>query len=134
MSRNPSPTPPAVVFFCHGARNAAWRAPFDTLVDEFRARHPGVRAELCFLELMQPDLASTIDALAGEGIVRIRVVPLFLAAGSHTRDDLPAILGDARRRWPGLAVDAIGTLTEDGAIRAAILARAGDALTIRGKA
>ena len=125
-------TSPAVVFFCHGARNPAWRAPFDTLVGEFRAHHPGVRAELCFLELMSPDLPSTIDALVADGVTVIRVVPLFLAGGSHTREDLPAMLAAARARWPALQIDAIGTLTEDAAIRAAILARAAQALAAEG--
>lgn len=119
----------AVVFFCHGSPDPAWREPFDAILAEFRSRHPHRRAALCFLERMEPRLPGTIDALATEGARRVRVIPLFLAPGKHTRADLPAMLDDARRRWPGLEVSAAPTLAEDAGLRAAIvaLAAAGDA-------
>ena len=124
-----SESPEAVVFFCHGSPDPAWREPFDAILAEFRARHPGRRAALCFLERMAPGLPETIDAVAAEGVRRIRVIPLFLAPGKHTRADLPAMLEAARRHWPGLEISAAGTLAEDPALRAAIVAAAiaGDA-------
>ena len=119
------PAPPmtaAIVFFCHGARAASWRAPFDRIVDDFRAQQPGQRVELAFLELMTPSLPEVIDRLARQGIRAIRVVPLFLAPGSHTREDLPALLADARSRWPDIVFESTSTLTESAPIRAAIVA------------
>jgi sirohydrochlorin cobaltochelatase len=118
------PDTEAVVFFCHGSPDPGWRAPFDALVATFRARHPGRRAALCFLERMTPGLPETIDALAADGVRAIRVVPLFLAPGAHTRRDLPAMLAQARERWPGLAIRAGATLAEDPALRDAIVAAA----------
>ena len=112
---------PAVIFFCHGAREAAWRLPFDRIVAEFRQRRPELRAELAFLEIMSPDLPQTIDSLAAAGFHDIRVVLLFLAPGGHTRRDVALLLDAARTRWPALHVEATDTLTEAPAIRGAIV-------------
>lgn len=112
---------PAIVFFCHGARAASWREPFDRIVADVRAAQPGRRVELAFLELMSPSLPETVDALAREGARAIHVVPLFLAPGSHTREDLPALLAAAGRRWPAVAFTSTSTLTESPVIRAAIV-------------
>lgn len=111
----------AVVFFCHGSRDPHWRAPFDQILHSFRSHYPGVRAELAFLELMTPDLATTLDNLCAAGCWRIRVIPLFLAPGAHTRRDLPALLEEARRRWPDLQVQAGETLTEAAVVRRAMV-------------
>lgn len=112
---------PAIVFFCHGARAATWREPFERIVADFRAARPERRVELAFLELMSPSLPDAIDALAAGGADAIHVVPLFLAPGSHTREDLPELLAAARRRWPAVTLTSSSTLTESPTIRAAIV-------------
>ena len=65
-----------------------------------------------------------IDRLAAEGRHTLLVVPLFLAPGTHTGTQLQAMLADARRRWPGLSIDAGPTLTELAPVRAAIVEHA----------
>ena len=117
--QNPMST--AIIFFCHGARAHTWRLPFEQIVEQFRARMPDRQVRLAFLELMSPGLAQVIDELAGEGARAIRVVPLFLAPGSHTREDLPALLQAARQRWPQLHLESATTLTESPLIRDAIV-------------
>ena len=54
---------------------------------------------------MQPDLASAVAGLAGEGIGYITVIPLFLAQGGHLKQDLPRLLADIRSRHPALRID-----------------------------
>lgn len=111
----------AVVFFCHGSRDPGWRLPFDRLVAEQRRRAPEVAVELAFLELMAPDLPTVLDRLADQGRTRIRIVPLFLAGGRHTRQDLPALVDAARARWPGLQVRVDAPLLEQPMMRTALL-------------
>ncbi|MCP5265800.1 MAG: CbiX/SirB N-terminal domain-containing protein [Burkholderiaceae bacterium] len=114
----------AIVFFCHGSRKPQWREPFDRLLAEFQRRCPDTPAALSFLELMTPGLPETIEAMVSQGARKVTVVPLFLAPGSHTRVDLPAMLDAARVRWPEVGFDAIESLTEDDQIRHAIVERA----------
>lgn len=111
----------AIVLFCHGSRNPAWREPFDAITRALRDQLPGLPVELAFLELMAPALPDAIDALARRGVQSIRVVPLFLAPGNHTRQDLPALLQSARQRWPGVTMAATEPLGESSLMREAIV-------------
>ena len=61
---------------------------------------------------MAPSLPEVIDALATELRDDIRIVPLFLAPGGHTERDLPALVAEARERWPELRFTIEPTLTE----------------------
>ncbi len=111
----------AVVFFCHGSRDPGWRAPFERVVDDYRRAHPDRAAHLAFLELMSPRLPEAIERCVEEGCDDLRIVPLFLAPGAHTERDLPALVADARARWPALSVSIGSTLMESAAVRAAVL-------------
>lgn len=111
----------ALVFFCHGSRDPGWRSPFDRLVAEQRRRAPLAAVELAFLELMMPDLPTVLDQLVGQGHSRIRVVPLFLAAGAHTRRDLPALVAAAQERWPAVSISIDPALLDSPALRTAVL-------------
>lgn len=111
----------ALVFFCHGSRDPEWRVPFERLVAEQRRLAPLAAVEVAFLELMEPDLPTVLDRLAGQGHQRIRIVPLFLAAGRHTRQDLPALVDAARLRWPQVQLKVDAVLLEQAGVRTAIL-------------
>lgn len=112
---------PALVLFAHGARDPAWGEPFQRLRAEAQMRWPTRRIELAFLELMTPSLETVLDALQAEGVRAVHVVPLFLAPGSHTRRDLPALLQAARERWPHLQLTTTGSLMEQPPFRQAML-------------
>ncbi len=111
----------ALVFFCHGSRDPEWRSPFEQLLVEQRRQAPQAAVELAFLELMAPDLPTVLERLASQGHQQIRIVPLFLAAGRHTRQDLPALVDAARTRWPALQIEVDAALLDQAALRTAIL-------------
>lgn len=102
MSTNPVS---AILLFAHGARDPSWAEPFRRIAARLGHRQSGLRVELAFLEIMQPDLASAVAGLAGEGIGYITVIPLFLAQGGHLKQDLPRLLADIRSRHPALRID-----------------------------
>jgi sirohydrochlorin cobaltochelatase len=81
-----------LLLFAHGARDPRWAAPFEAVAARVRARAPDVEVQLAFLELMAPDLPEAGRALAGAGCEHVDVVPLFLGAGGHVRNDLPALV------------------------------------------
>jgi sirohydrochlorin cobaltochelatase len=51
---------------------------------------------------MPPDLVNAGAALADAGCSAIKVVPLFLGAGGHVRNDVPRLLQRLRQRCPDL--------------------------------
>jgi sirohydrochlorin cobaltochelatase len=104
-----------IVLFAHGARDAQWAAPFQSIRERVRASRPECPIELAFLELMTPTLEEAIARLAGQGASAITVFPLFMAQGGHLKQDLPRILDDLRQRHPRLPIaleTAIGEVPE----------------------
>jgi sirohydrochlorin cobaltochelatase len=92
-----------IVLFAHGSRDAQWARPFEQLVCALSAKVPS-RVALAYLELMRPSLAEAVAALAAEGVTSIRVVPVFLGQGGHTKQDLPRLVASARDRHPGIDI------------------------------
>ena len=95
----------SIILFAHGARDPEWAAPFRRIAARLRAARPNLPIQLAFLELMQPALAEAVAGMAADGITRITVVPLFLAQGSHLKEDLPRLLDEIRRNHREVTID-----------------------------
>jgi sirohydrochlorin cobaltochelatase len=115
----PKPTT-AILLFAHGARDPGWAEPFRRIAARVRASQPGVRVELAFLELMEPRLAEAVAALAGDGIARITLVPLFLAQGGHLKEDLPRLLDDIRKQHSAVRIDVTAAIGDSESLTNAI--------------
>jgi len=90
-----------LLLFAHGARDAAWAAPFEAVLARVRASRPQVQVTLAFLELMEPDLAAAAMQLVQRGCTQVDVVPLFLGTGGHVRRDVPLLLQRLQSEHPG---------------------------------
>jgi sirohydrochlorin cobaltochelatase len=93
-----------ILLFGHGARNPDWAAPFHRIRDVILARDPGALVEPGFLELMRPTFDEGIDCLVHQGASEIVIVPIFMAAGSHLKKDLPLMAANAMDRHPQLTI------------------------------
>ena len=89
-----------LVLFAHGARDPRWALPFEAIAERARAQQPSWQVRLAFLELMAPTLPDSGAALAADGCDRIDIVPLFLGAGGHVRQDLPLLFDALRAAHP----------------------------------
>jgi sirohydrochlorin cobaltochelatase len=100
-----------VVLLAHGSRDPRWRRPFEELAAGLEPEIPGLR--LAFLESSPP----TLDEVAGEavrsGASGIRILPLFLAGGSHLDAQIEERVAAIRKRHPDLAVDILAAAGED---------------------
>lgn len=109
-----------IVLFGHGSRSSTWAAPFHALRDEILRLNPAMPVELAYLELMTPDLPGAVTRLADLGVTDIVVVPVFIAAGSHVRADLPELVAAAMTARPGVAVHVAASLGESPEMLAAM--------------
>jgi len=91
-----------LLLFAHGARDPRWALPFEDVARRIRARAPALPVALAFLEFMAPTLVEAGQALAAQGCTTIEVLPLFLGAGGHVRQDVPALLDTLRHAHPGI--------------------------------
>ena len=80
------------VVFGHGSRvESANQAVRDVAASLARVGSlPYVEA--AFLELGEPDLASAVARLVGQGIRKVVVLPYFLTLGTHLERDLPRLI------------------------------------------
>lgn len=109
-----------LILFAHGARDAAWAAPFDAIAALVRQRQPAWQVRVAFLDLMRPTLGEAAAALAQGGCTRVTVRPMFLGTGGHLRRDLPPMLADLRRAHPGIAFELHEAIGEEAAVHAAM--------------
>lgn len=109
-----------ILLFGHGARNPEWAAPFERIRDLIRSQHPGVPIEPGYLELMRPTFDEAVDCLVSQGATRIVVVPIFMAAGSHIRKDLPLMAAGSMDRHPNLTIGLAAPVGESASVLAAM--------------
>ena len=95
-------SPCGVLLVAHGARDARWARPFEDVAARVAAARPDAAVQLAFLELMSPSIADGGAALAARGCTRVDVLPLFLGAGGHVRQDLPRIVSGLADAHPAV--------------------------------
>ncbi len=87
----------------HGSRDVEGAEEFLTFVSRLSSRlalpvYPG------FLELSDPPIVSAIDKAVQAGARIIVAVPWLLLAAGHVKNDLPAAIQWARRRYPQVII------------------------------
>jgi sirohydrochlorin cobaltochelatase len=120
----------ALILFAHGARDPDWASPLQRVSTAVRAKAPGLRVELAFLEFMSPTLSDCAEAMIAEGFESIVVLPMFIAQGGHLKNDVPRILDELRARNPKVSFELASPVGEEESIvqamAAHVLALAGE--------
>ena len=98
-----------VLLIGHGSREPGGNAEFETVVASYRAARPELRVESAYIELARPLLGEALEAIA-PSVRRIVVVPLFLFASGHVKNDIPLAIDDVRHRFPDVEVVAAPAL------------------------
>jgi sirohydrochlorin cobaltochelatase len=109
-----------ILLFGHGARNPEWAQPFHRIRDAILAREPRALVEPGFLELMRPTFDEGVACLVNQGATEIVVVPIFMAAGSHVKKDLPQMAANAMDRHAGLLISLAAPVGEAAPVLAAM--------------
>lgn len=88
-----------VLLVGHGSREAAGNEEIHDFAARWRARQPGWRIELCFIEFASPGLHDGL-LQAARGARRVLVLPLVLNAAGHVKMEIPEAIAQARRQCP----------------------------------
>jgi sirohydrochlorin cobaltochelatase len=97
----------AVILYAHGAQDARWAEPFERLLRRVREKRPETPAALAFLDYIKPDLKTSAQALATQGVTTIRIVPLFFGRGGHLREDFPKQMAAAQAALPQVKFEVV---------------------------
>ncbi|WP_394835042.1 sirohydrochlorin cobaltochelatase [Pendulispora rubella] len=90
-----------VLLVGHGSRNPEANVEFESLAEVYRAT--GRHVQVGYIELARP-LVSDALALAAQSARRVALVPLFLFAAGHVKNDLPLAIAEARLRFPSVQI------------------------------
>lgn len=88
-----------IVLLAHGSRDPQWTVSFEQVCAAVERRLPGCATALAYLEQSVPDFATAVDQLVARGATLIEVVPLFLGAGGHVRNDVPQLVERAMAQY-----------------------------------
>lgn len=92
----------SLLLIAHGSRRAESNEEIRALTAKLRALSGNefTQVECAFLELADPSIEQSIDALVAAGETQILCVPYFLARGAHVASDIPEALGAAKAKHP----------------------------------
>ena len=107
-----------VILFAHGSRDPLWRLPIDAVAQRMRGQQASMPVAVAFLELTQPDLPSTVEALMKQHVTHVRIVPMFLGVGRHAREDLPELVHGLRQAYPQMSFELLPAIGEHPAMTA----------------
>jgi sirohydrochlorin ferrochelatase len=88
----------------HGSRSAASEAEMRALSALVAEALPDVAVDVGFLEMTEPPAGLVLDDLVARGCTRIVVLPLMLLAAGHGKNDVPAVVLEARARHPQVEI------------------------------
>jgi sirohydrochlorin ferrochelatase len=97
---NPSQPPTALLLIAHGSRRREANADLGHMADRLRERGGYAVVETAYLELTEPTIADGGAACVARGAKRVVLVPYFLSAGVHVREDLTEAQRELAGRFP----------------------------------
>jgi sirohydrochlorin cobaltochelatase len=97
-------TTTGIVLFAHGSRDPLWHKPMEAVAAEIRHQEPHAIVACAYLELSQPDLPTVVATMVAQGLLAVRIVPMFLGVGKHAREDLPQLVQALRAAHPQLTL------------------------------
>ncbi|MDE3226399.1 MAG: NAD(P)H-dependent oxidoreductase subunit E [Nitrospirota bacterium] len=83
----------------HGSRDPNANVEFESLVAAYRATRPEIEVAHGYVELARPSLSTALRDLA-QRADSVVVLPLFLFAAGHVKNDIPLALSQARQDFP----------------------------------
>lgn len=81
-----------IVLLAHGSRDPRWRMPFEVLISDLKHELGQEKVELAYMEFCSPSLEDVVYQSYKDGYTKLNFLPMFMASGSHLRNDVPKIL------------------------------------------
>ena len=121
----------ALLLIAHGSRNPAANADLDHVAAELRRRGSYAIVETAFLELAEPTIAQGGQRCATAGAGCVILLPYFLSAGVHVRDDLTRHRDELAAQFPSVQFVLAEPLGRHPLLVEVVKQRAGEALDNR---
>jgi sirohydrochlorin ferrochelatase len=95
----------AILYIGHGTRSKEGAAEAITFIHRVMERIDVEIQEISFLELTKPSIEEGFLRCIDRGATEISVIPLFLLAAGHIKEDIPNALYSLRRKYPNIRMN-----------------------------
>ena len=95
----------AILYIGHGTRSKKGAGEAIAFVQRVMGRIDIPIQEVSFLELTDPLIAEGFARCVERGATEITVVPLFLLAAGHIKQDIPMVLASLKEKYPHIRID-----------------------------
>jgi sirohydrochlorin cobaltochelatase len=102
-----------LILLAHGSKDPRWRQPFERIVRELEQELGQGRVRLAYMEFTGPTLMEVACECAGQMLLHLRVLPMFMAVGAHLLHDIPEQVAAVRGRFPQTTVKVLPPIGED---------------------
>jgi len=103
----------AALILAHGSRENSTEKTLSAVASKVRQILPDVTVREAYMQFRESSLTTGLEELAAEGYDEIAVVPYFLFAGVHIKEDIPSEIASFCERYPGVRVSLGQPLGED---------------------
>lgn len=119
----------AILYIGHGTRSKKGAEEAISFVHRIMERIHTPIQEVSFLELTDPSISEGFARCVERGATEITVVPLFLLAAGHIKQDIPMVLATLKKKHPHIPIEVKDPFGVQGGIldgvAEMVLARAG---------
>jgi sirohydrochlorin ferrochelatase len=94
----------AVILLGHGSRDRAAIEEFNQFIFFFKKWSGLNKVYPGYLEVADPLIPAAIDQAVAGGATRIWAYPLFIFPGRHVLEDLPHLISEGQKKYPGVEI------------------------------
>ena len=94
----------AIILLGHGSRVPGAAEGMEQVACRIREKFGFSIIETCSMQRLGPKLADALGKCVAAGAKRVIVIPYFLHAGVHMREDIPELLRQEARRQTGIGI------------------------------
>ncbi|ULT59225.1 sirohydrochlorin chelatase [Neobacillus drentensis] len=95
----------AILYIGHGTRSKKGADEARAFIARVSERVDVTIQEISFLELTEPSIQEGFRRCVERGAAEVTVVPLFLLAAGHIKQDIPNVLEDLSVEYPNVLID-----------------------------
>ena len=95
----------AILYICHGTRSKKGAEEAKSFLTRVIERINVPIQEISFLELTEPSIECGFKRCVERGALEITVVPIFLLAAGHIKEDIPLALAGLQKKYPNVEIN-----------------------------
>jgi sirohydrochlorin ferrochelatase len=92
----------AIILLGHGSRVPGAGEDMEEVANRLKGKYGHPIVEICYLSRWGPHLPEAVQKCVHQGARKVIVVPYFLHVGLHLVLDIPEILQEGSRKFPGV--------------------------------